>query len=226
MPDHPLQQAFLFRPLENPALQEPPTYDRNGVTKKLLLIIILSFLWFGVTSLFAAEIPPHPEYSADYYTVHQNKATGRGKIYMGKNAVRLEMGKMIQILRVDKDLSWTLMPESNSYMEMKLQYNMLLNAKPEGFSEECLGGETIDGHPTKKCRLTGKIMGKSMTTTLWKAQDLAGTPIRNVNDEGSGTEMKNVVLGAQPAGLFEVPAGYKKIVLPVGMGDMMKEMTK
>jgi hypothetical protein len=39
-------------------------------------------------------------------------------------------------------------------------------------------------------------------------------------------ELKNVALGPQPANLFEPPAGYQKMTMPVGVGDILKGMTK
>lgn len=175
-----------------------------------------------------AQAPVPPEFSADFRVFSGGGTTDQGKFYMGNKKVRMEMtgARQTQIHRLDKDVAWIFLGDTKSYMEMPLQFNALVNTKWPGFSENCLGDEVIDGHPCKKCQVTGRFMGQSVTSTIWKAQDLGGVVIRNVGDNGSGMELKGVVIGSQPAGLFEPPAGYQKMTMPVGLGDIMKEMAK
>jgi hypothetical protein len=69
-------------------------------------------------------------------------------------------------------------------------------------------------------------MGKTVTTTIWKAKDLGGVVIQDIGDQGAGMQLKNVVTGPQPTALFEPPADYKKMNLPAGAAKMMKQLTK
>ena len=193
-----------------------------GIGASLLILILGSF------TLAAGDLPPHPEFSADMVMYHKNKVYDEGKFYMGKDAGRMEMQKKMrqtQIFRMDKDVIWMVMDKNKTYMEMKMQYNALVNYRPEGFSESCTAGETIDGHPTQQCHLTGQFMGKKVENDIWKATDLGGVVIRNRDGKGNGNELKNIVRGPQPAELFEPPAGYQKMVMPGGLGDIMKGLT-
>lgn len=191
--------------------------------KKIILPVLALLVMMG-TAVQAAEIPPHSQYSADMQMLNNHKVFDSGKFYIGKNAARLELtkSKQTQIQRYDKDVVWILIPSNKTYMEMQLQYNALVNYKPAGFKEEYVGEESLDGHPCKKYQISGKFMGKNVSSTIWKAQDLGGTVIKSIDKKGDGIEVKNIQKGTQPASLFEPPAGYSKMTLPGGMGDILK----
>ncbi|MDO8643854.1 MAG: DUF4412 domain-containing protein, partial [bacterium] len=170
-----------------------------------------------------------PEFSADMIMLHKNKVDEKGRFYMGKQAARMEMGEKkepVIVFRIDQDVMWTIIDKDKTYMAMKMKYNALANYRPEGFSETCNGTETIDGHLCDKCLSVGKFMGKKVSTNIWKARDLNGAVIRNLDNKGTGSELKNIIKGPQPNSLFEAPAGYKKIELPGSLGDLMKGMMK
>jgi hypothetical protein len=66
--------------------------------------------------------------------------------------------------------------------------------------EEVVGRETVDGHPTRKVKITTTVKGKAGTTTVvayeWRATDLQDVPVRREEADGSlRTELHNVVLG-------------------------------
>jgi hypothetical protein len=46
-------------------------------------------------------------------------------------------------------------------------------------------------------------------STLWIDRQLR-FPVRTVEDDETG-ELRNIKIGPQPASLFQVPAGYKKV---------------
>lgn len=181
------------------------------------------FVLAGPALLHAKTLPP--EFSADMILLNKNKPFDEGKFYLGKSGGRLDLmkkAKQTQIFRFDTDTIEVWMHEGKMIMEMKMQYNALVDYKPEGFSEVCIGEEVMDGHPCQKCIMSGKFMGKNIKTTVWKAKDLRGMVIKNMDEEGNGTVIKNIALGPQSISLFQSPAGYRKMTLPAGMGDILK----
>lgn len=163
--------------------------------------------------------PPLPEFSADVHMIHNGQVFQKGKLYMSKGAVRMEMAmpgapmSMTHIQRMDKGVLYMMMP-NKTYMEQPLPYNPMTHHEiPAGWTQSCGPGEIVDNHPTEKCVMTGLIGGKQTTTTIWKAKDLNGAVIRNLGDQGAGMEFKNIVAGPQPAALFEPPADYRKMDL-------------
>lgn len=169
-----------------------------------------------------------PEFSADLIMTNKGQPLQRGKFFMGNRMARMELtaAGQVQILRMDKDVVWSILPNTKSYMEMPLQFNALATTQWPGFSESCVGEEVVEGHPTKKCVITGRALGQEVTSTVWKAQDLGGTVIRNIGSNGFGMELRQIVRGPQPAALFEPPANFKKATIPIGVGDLMKGTIK
>lgn len=184
-------------------------------------------LWFGMTGGLNAKITP-PQLSADLTMYQKNKVFDEGKLHVGKSASRMDFTKKMKqthIYRFDADKIEAWMHNGNMIMEMKMQYNALVDYKPEGFSETCSGEETIDGHPCQKCVMTGKFMGQNVKTTIWKAKDLNGMVIKSSDEKGSGMSIKNIARGPQSDTLFQAPAGYHRMTMPGGMGDILKGMT-
>lgn len=197
--------------------------------KKIFCLALLSFsLLFVLPTALTAKVQP-PQLSADLAMYHKNKVFDEGKLYIGKNASRMDFMKKLHqthVYRLDSDKIETWVHNEKMIMEMKMQYNALVNYKPEGFSENCVGEETLEGHPCQKCVQTGRFMGKNVETTVWKAKDLSGMVIKNMDAEGNGMAIKNVALGPQPESLFQAPKDYKRMTLPTGLGDLLKGMTK
>lgn len=177
--------------------------------------------------LTSAAVPPHPEFSADMISTNpKGKVFAEGKLYVGKTLGRIDVtiGKhpQTQFFRFDSDKVTSCMPENKSCIEMKLNFNTFMHQDWKGWSEDCIGNETIDGHPCKVCKREGRFMGRDVKVTVSQAQDLQGIIIRTVDDGGGKTELKNIVAGPQSPSLFELPAGYQKIAVPVNMGDIFK----
>jgi hypothetical protein len=163
-----------------------------------------------------------PELTADVRMVRGDQVFGQGKIYMTTAATRMEMTiqgmsqPLTNISRIDRKVMWMLMP-NKTYMEQPLPWDhAVVNEVPAGWTQECSPGEVIDGHPTDKCVIKGTIGGKATSTTIWKAKDLRGIVIRNMGENNSGMELKNIVTAPQPANLFEIPAGYTKMDTKIG----------
>jgi hypothetical protein len=179
--------------------------------------ILFSIAFLLAAATVAAEQPSLPDLSADVQMVRGDQVFGQGKIYMSKAATRMEMTMqgmsqpLTNISRIDKKVMWMLMP-NKTYMEQPLPWDhAAMSEVPAGWTQECSPGEIVDGHPTDKCVIKGTIDGKATSTTIWKAKDLNGVVIRNLGEGNSGMVLKNIVAAPQPASLFEIPAGFRKL---------------
>jgi hypothetical protein len=194
--------------------------------------ITLSIAFLFAAAGASAQTAVLPDLSADVRMVRGEQVFGQGKIYMTTAATRMEMTMqgmsqpLTNISRLDRKVMWMLMP-NKTYMEQPLPWDhAVVNEVPAGWTQECAPGETIDGHPTDKCVIKGTLAGRATSTTIWKAKDLNGIVIRNMGENNSGMELKNIVSAPQTAALFEIPAGYQNLDASKGMPGMMKPMKK
>ena len=187
-------------------------------------------------AMAASPVAPRPqpqvEYSADSY-METEQITMKSKVYhaSGKERKEQEMGgeKVVTIVRTDKQLIWTLMPEA-MYMETGLQSAQ----QPPGSGDDTsdytyerteVGPDTIDGHRTTKFKVIAtNPKGEKMGGFQWMTRE--GIQIKMdliAKTEGSKTRMKmgltNLKIGKQDSSLFEIPTGYTKMVMP-GFGGM------
>lgn len=169
-----------------------------------------------------------PQLSADMTMFQKHKAFDEGKLYVGKNIGRMDWLnklKQTQIFRTNSEKIEAWVHQGNIIMEMNVQYNAIIHQLPPGWKEECMGEETVEGHPCQKCRISGPFMGQKISTTVWKAKDLKMV-IKSMDDEGNGTVIKNIALGPQSETLFQAPAGYQRMTLPENLGDIFKGRSK
>lgn len=163
------------------------------------------------------------EFSADTIITTKEVKT-KGKIYFKADRFRVDMKdpmEMIVITRIDKKVIWSIMPDEKMYMEMPFdpKNKPMVDEKIEGEIErKYIGDETIDGHPTKKYLVTFKIDNQIEKIYQWWATDI-NLAIKSAAVDGSWVhEFKDIKIGPQPDSLFELPAGYKKMEIPAGMG--------
>lgn len=170
----------------------------------------------------ALQVGEPTEFAADQVTRDADGAEHVSRLYVKPSKMRLEMtmsreaGQLVSIVREDKGIAWMLMTNSKTYREMDLDDPELAAAiakigKDHGSESEELGEETVAGFSCRKVRshTRATVMGQTFesTSTAWVSKRL-GIPVR-VENEQSVTELCNVVLGAQPDALFEIPAGYR-----------------
>jgi hypothetical protein len=173
---------------------------------------------------------PAYQFSADLVMTASGHSV-TGKYYMDKDKVRMEMSMMGQttttIARHDKKVSWIIMENKKSYMEVSM------DRKTQGptpfdpnadFKYTAAGTETVDGHPCKKMKFTVVHNGATITGYHWLATDLHDMPIKWSDEAGTSVmEMRNIKLGPVPAEKFELPAGYTKMEMPMGHPPVGKE---
>ena len=84
----------------------------------LILLLVISF---------SGVLAKAPEFSADIVITDAKGKTSQGKVYIkGNEKIRQETTAdgetSVTILRLDKKLSWTLLPD-NQYMEIKMPFD-------------------------------------------------------------------------------------------------------
>lgn len=203
--------------------------------KKMVVLNLAMALMFSVPVLAM-------EFSAEM--VSKMKGTSvASKIYFSGKKWRSEMDtkghKSISIVRMDKKIMWNIMPQQKMYMEMKIpeqQKASMSKDVPGQIKREKMGRERINGIDCEKYKITYKDTETGKTGSLYQWLSKDDLPIKTEAADGSwSTEMKNLKKGKQPSSLFEIPAGYKKYVMPampqkgkipVDYMKMMKEMPK
>lgn len=141
----------------------------------------------------------------------------------------------IIIMRLDRELMWTVMPQQRMVMEMRIDPNMSdpMNVEvpdPDTWVMERLGRETVNGIPATKYRVATDDGAKTrMRGHMWVSDH--GIPVRTDLETGGDRilmELRNLVVGPQPAALFEPPADYQRHALGAGfdggMGGMLGGM--
>lgn len=166
----------------------------------------LVFFLLASAGVWAAAVPPHPEFSANSTTYSGGQITTHGKFFLGKNAARMEMqiGKQqtYNVYRFDRGVVWQRMDDKN-YMELSLPAATMVGMSPTS-GENCSGEEMVGGRPTQKCEAQGRL--------LWKAtqKDLMGAVLKNCDKSMKNClELTEVRLGSQPENLFSEPQGKK-----------------
>ncbi|MBN2707346.1 MAG: DUF4412 domain-containing protein [Deltaproteobacteria bacterium] len=177
--------------------------------------------------LLLAPVLPAAEFSADMETRVAGKTVSRGRIFIKGDLSRHEMNqegrRMIIINRPDRGLTWTMMPQEKSYLEIAM-VNRDDEMMPENWSADLRrsasrrGTETIDGIACDKYELVAE--GEKVRYWIDPKNDL---PVRVVSQD-TEINYRNLHPGPQSADLFEIPAGWRKISFPQlpgmpGMGN-------
>lgn len=186
------------------------------VHRIILIFLAVTFLWPGITWAveFKADMIMITTAGEEQFMGHVAIARPGDKMKM-----RMEMTQngqqMISIMRGDRNVVWMVMPSERMYMETRLDRSKhRLPEVNKKANMKLLGKETFDGHPCAvyEVREGGEIM------KVWLAKDLEDFPIKTETKDGS-IVYKNIKKGKLPQSLFEVPAGYQKMVMP-GFGGM------
>ena len=159
------------------------------------------------------------EFSAQVVSRLDGRET-QGKVYVKDKNMRLEMGgsrSMITILRSDKGVAWSIMPERKMYLEIPLTPEMtrdLGQFAQDHAKMTPLGRETVGGYLCDKYETEFKTNGGSIKHYMWIAQKL-GMPIKIVSlDNSFSREYRDIKEGAVPDAVFEVPPGFIKMNVP------------
>ena len=166
-----------------------------------------------------AQTPMRP-FSADQ-VLKVGAKTMMGKVYATENAMRMEVqdnGKqIISIVRADRKVVWSLLPDRKMYMELPLPSLSDVATLPqvpgaENIQHTSLGAEQVATHLCDKSRVQATSKGRTSTFIEWAAGDLNGFVVKREDDKGKWSiEYRNVQFKPQDQSLFEIPAGYQKL---------------
>lgn len=196
---------------------------RIGLFVSICLIAVFALL--PVTGSGAAQT----DFSADYTTVVAGPpaSTTTGKMFIRSDRIRSEVttedGTLITIIRMDKQLMWTLLPE-NKYMEIAWKPDPKSPNTPveeDNYTKVNLGTATVNGY---LCDVVQYVPKKKSDGTLthWITQKFGfPTRVEFKNAKGkveSTTDYTNLKAGRLADSLFEIPEGYTKFSLLGGFG--------
>jgi hypothetical protein len=187
--------------------------------KKVSSLIVMTVLFLSSTVAASAI-----DFSSDMVATSSGQKH-TSKIYMQGKKFRMESPEQpgYNIMRTDKNVMWMVMPDQKAYMEMKLDPSKQPKTEEKvtgEVSRKLIGTETIDGRTTDKYEITYKDRENTTKMYQWMARDIK-FPVKSAAIDGSWiVEYRNIKMGTQPDGLFEVPAGYEKMGMP-GMKNPM-----
>lgn len=168
------------------------------------------------------------DFSADMVSSVKGGGSFTGQIFTAKDKVRMDMAGMTTITRMDKNVTWVIMPAQAMYMEQPIDMDKVVSATdkvPGEIERILLGQETIDGRATTKYKIA--YISKDIRAEVFQWIDNASSiPIKTQSVDGNwAMEYRNLKTGTQDPSLFEVPAGYNKFAMPniAQMGRMMKD---
>jgi len=177
---------------------------------------------------------PQVEYSGD---TRLETADGvmEGVVYhaAGKERRETKMGgeSMTMIIRQDKQVMWTLMPDANAYMEMSLDHSRdKSDFSQYHIDQTTVGEEEINGiKATKSKVIMTKNDGSKLGGFWWTTKE--GIPLKMdmISVEGKTKErivmeLTNLKIGKQDPKLFEVPADYMNMSMGMpNLKDLMQE---
>jgi Domain of unknown function (DUF4412) len=163
-------------------------------------------------------------FSADQIHTMSGK-TKTTKVHASPNAMRMEGEekgkKSIVIMRFDRKVMWSLMPDQKMYVELPWASQAEWASWAEGaqVQRQPLGMEQVGAYSCEKSRVQVTLQGKVYTSLEWAAKELNGFVVKTQDEKGQwSNEYQNVQLGPQDPSLFEVPGDYKKL----GLGGMFQ----
>ena len=177
------------------------------------------------TAIFACSILPAGAVAASLeFSAEQTTRVGTrsmvGKIFFQADRWRVEMaspeGTRISINRLDKTVTWLLMP-NQIYIEIPLRLDQVPRVAPKIEGEvkrKRVGSEQVGGRKTDKYEVTVEVNGQKEVVHQWVAPDI-NFPMKIASPDGKWESGYNyVTIAPQKADLFELPAGYKKAPAP------------
>ena len=188
------------------------------VLSLLFVLIIAALTCYTVTAAVS-------EFSADFTSTDAKGKIATGKIFIKDTKIRQETTAegqtAITILRMDKKVSWTLMPDAKQYMEMALPFDPSHPSSDNAtnaieYDTTVIGNETINGYDCEVIQYTYKNK-KYGILVQWLAKKL-NFPVKSQTKDSKGKvtstmEYQNIKTGGIADSLFEIPDGYTKLGL-------------
>jgi hypothetical protein len=213
---------------------------RTIVRSSFFVALIFTALVFAALISLSGPAFAQTEFSADIVNQEKSGNPTQAKVYFAKDKMRFESadhngkGGGAFIVNLATHTSTVLMPQQHMYMEMPQQsmeqrgfysffsagdvenacVDWLKVPRNQGGTCHKTGRETVNGRDTIKYEGTNS---SGETSSVWLDPKLR-FPVKWQGKNGGG-ELRNIQEGAQPASLFDAPAGYTKM----DMGGMMQQ---
>jgi hypothetical protein len=196
-------------------------------------------LCFAALMLSASFVLAQAEFSAEIVDLQKPGTPSTAKIFFAKDKMRIESqttsahGAGAVIINFGTQTSMVLMPQQHMYMEMPMQAQSQRMTFTGSFFQTgdvenaCGDWQKIGGHQDSTCHKVGSETVNGRSTVKYETANASGDvgyfwldpklrfPVK-WQGKNSG-ELRNIQEGTQPASLFEVPAGFNKMVMPGGM---------
>jgi hypothetical protein len=198
---------------------------KSNMLVKLTFCVVLVL---GISGAIDGQTAMPQPFSADFTAASSAGAEmSSGKIYFSLPKMRMESSSKGQdsVIIMDQTIQtvYILMPKQRMYIESHTdQQNPMMRQGPKaptsfdpshpcGANVTCekVGTETVNGRVCDKWVTTGT----KGTSTAWIDQKLS-FPIKTQSANGEIWQLTNIKEGKPDASLFEVPAGYQKMVIP------------
>jgi outer membrane lipoprotein-sorting protein len=166
------------------------------------------------------------DFSADMY-LGTKSMLKRGTIYTTGDKLRFVQGTganlTVSIVRLDKHVAWMLDPKTKTYVEMPLPKGAQSNPRSDEMfrknaTSKRLGVQSVSGYSCDKTSYVSR--GNSKQTAVRYYSKKLDWPIKTqmTNPDGQSItqELRNIRVAKQPASLFQIPKGYRKVTPPKG----------
>jgi hypothetical protein len=208
---------------------------RFSILRFAFCVILLSLLTF---SAFAQE------FSADFVSIGKDRShSGPSKIFVGKDKMRIEtneggeIGMGAAIMDFVNQKTIILMPQQKMYMESMPQMKMQEKNvwfRPDDPNNACPQYISLvkKHNPTENvtCRKVGEDTVNGRSTIKYAGTSNRGSGfvwidpklrfvVKWLDDQGDGTDLRNIQEGSQDASLLQVPPDYHKF----DMQQMMQQ---
>lgn len=181
------------------------------------------FFVFAALTFISASFASALDFSADMVSTARGGGSFSGKMFVSGDKTRMEAAGAITITRIDKGVTWLIVPEQNMFIEQPLDVSRVAGATdkvPGEIERTPVGKDVIDGRAAEKYRVVYTEKGQRVTIFQW-IDDATGVPIKTISEDGSwSVEYRNLNVGKQPDAIFEIPSQYAKSAMP-DMAGMM-----
>ena len=182
------------------------------------------------------------EFSADVVDLQKPGTPTQAKIYFAKDKIRIESQTMSAhgggavIMNFATQTAMVLMAQQHMYMEMPVQAQGQRMAYASAFfhagdvEDACGDWQKMGHNQGSRCHKVGNETVNGRSTVKYESTNASGDvshfwldpklrfPVK-WEGKNNGGELRNIQEGSQPAGLFEIPAGFTKM----DMGGMMQQ---
>ncbi len=173
-----------------------------------------------VTKEYYTESTSHIIAGGKDTVMHTKEYHGKEKLRVDSSMEGMEiLGTSFSIMRMDKNLMWTVMPQQNAYLESVLSPQVKASMETaasllDKSKMKLIGTETVNGQQADKYEVQPMPGHENCKAYTFLSKDL-DLPVRAETHCGAEsdavTDYTNTKAGPQADDLFEAPAGYKKI---------------